>query len=528
MEVTPPAKQQPPVPTAATEPTAAKPPAMVRDYWPRYKKRAIILTVTMQIISTIAIGCALIAGGVTAPTITFWITLIAVLATSIGVNILLLTQLLEPLKNIASALTHVSGEPNAAVPPNPNAKHFESDGFKPLLQLIYQLAADGGKSTVATDSAQNVDVAAALDNSSTGLIFLDTKHTIIYANHAAPIHADPTGQKVIDLIFEGGDTLEAWLKECEERAVHAEHAWRRVPDKLVGEEGRRIFDVNASYEKGSQAEVIITLFERTGEYQPEDDSLDFIAFAAHELRGPITVIRGYLDVLGDELQPVLQPDQTELLNRLVVSANRLSGYINNILNASRYDRRHLKVHLEEDTIASIYDTIKDDMELRAKSQNRLLSVSLPTDLPAIAADRASISEVLGNLIDNAIKYSNEGGVVNVSAKLDGDMVKVAVADNGIGMPGNVVSNLFHKFYRSHRSRETVAGTGIGLYISKAIVESHAGTIAVRSEEGKGSIFEFSLPTYASVADKLKASQGSNESLIDRGGSWIKNHAMFRG
>lgn len=530
MEVTPQAEKQAatPAPVAPNNPAAAKPPAMVRDYWPRYKKRAIILTVTMQIISTIAIGCALIAGGVTTLTIAFWITLIAVLATSIGINILLLTQLLEPLKNLASALTHVSDEPNAVAPPNPNAKHFERDGFKPLLQLIYQLAADGGKPTAATDSTQTVDIAAALDNSSTGLIFLNARREIIYANHAAPVHTDPSGQKLIDLVFEGDDSFENWLKQCEERAVHAEHSWRRVPDKLVGEEGRRIFDINASYEKGSQAEVIITLFEKTGEYQPEDDSLDFIAFAAHELRGPITVIRGYLDVLGDELQPVLQPDQTELLNRLVVSANRLSGYINNILNASRYDRRHLKVHLQEDSIAGIYDTIKDDMQLRAKSQNRLLNVQFPADLPTIAADRPSISEVLGNLIDNAIKYSNEGGVVNVSARVDGDTVRVAVADNGIGMPGNVVANLFHKFYRSHRSRETVAGTGIGLYISKAIIESHGGTIGVRSEEGKGSIFEFSLPTYASVADKLKASQGSNESLIDRGGSWIKNHAMFRG
>jgi signal transduction histidine kinase len=97
------------------------------------------------------------------------------------------------------------------------------------------------------------------------------------------------------------------------------------------------------------------------------------------------------------------------------------------------------------------------------------------------------------------------------------------------MPGNVVSNLFHKFYRSHRSRETVSGTGIGLYISKAIVESHGGKIGVRSAEGEGSTFTFSLPIYSTVAGKLQAGNNSNESLIDRGdGSWIKNHAMFRG
>jgi signal transduction histidine kinase len=132
-------------------------------------------------------------------------------------------------------------------------------------------------------------------------------------------------------------------------------------------------------------------------------------------RGPITVIRGYLDVLEEELDSVLAPDQHELFRRLTVSANRLSGYINNILNTSRYDRRHLKVHLAEDSLAGIYETIKDDMELRAHAQNRLLTVVIPADLPTIAADRASISEVMGNLIDNAIKYSNEGGAINVTA-----------------------------------------------------------------------------------------------------------------
>ena len=147
---------------------------------------------------------------------------------------------------------------------------------------------------------------------------------------------------------------------------------------------------------------------------------------------------------------------------------------------------------------------------------------------AICADTASLSEVFGNLIDNAIKYSNEGGAITVSAASKGDMVEFSVEDHGIGMPGSVVSNLFQKFYRSHRSRETVAGTGIGLYISKAIVESHGGTIAVRSEDGHGSTFTVSLPSYKTVADKLKQDNNGNELLISREGSWIKNHTMYRG
>ena len=212
----------------------------------------------------------------------------------------------------------------------------------------------------------------------------------------------------------------------------------------------------------------------------------------------------------------------------MVSANRLSGYINNILNVAKFDRHHLSIHLAEDSLADIYGSIADDMQLRASTQHRLLNISIPSDLPTIAADRSSISEVISNLIDNAIKYSFEGGTVSVSAEQKGDVIEVSVADNGVGMPPSVVKNLFHKFYRSHRSRETVSGTGIGLYICKAFIESHGGHITARSKENEGSVFSFTVPVYAAVKDKLLEDGQLNRNLIRQGGGWIKNHAMYRG
>ena len=221
-----------------------------------------------------------------------------------------------------------------------------------------------------------------------------------------------------------------------------------------------------------------------------------------------------------------------LFERLTVSANRLSGYINNILNTSRYDRRHLQLRLKEDSIRSIYSTIADDMRMRASSQNRLLNVNLPGDLPTVAADHSSISEVMSNLIDNAIKYSNPGGTIDISAKKEGDYVAVSVTDRGIGMPESVIKNLFRKFYRSHRSRETVAGTGMGLYIAKAIVDSHGGTISVKSIDGEGSTFTFTIPTYESIKNRLLSTDGTNVDIINEknnnSDAFINNHAMFRG
>lgn len=511
-----------------TKPT--KRPATVRDYWPRFRRYAISMTILMQIVGTLAVASALLFTEVLYPTVTFWIILSAILAGTVGINLLLMSILTTPLKNLASALTHVSGEPSSIPLPQPNARHYERDGFKPLLQLIYHLGAEEEDRTNEDNKKKtHTDFAAAMETTSAGFMILNAKEEILYANSKAPVRAEPGGIVGFDLYFDETPTLSDWIKECEEHAVSATHTWQRVTNKLPGEEGRKLYDMTASYKKGSSAEVVIVLFERTDKYMPEEEDLEFISFAAHELRGPITVVRGYLDVLSDELGDTLDANQKELLERLTVSANRLSSYVNNILNASRYDRRHLKVYLRDESIASIYDSINDDMSLRASSQNRLLSVHFPDDLPTVAADRASISEVLSNLIDNAIKYSNEGGVVNVTAKTEGDFVAVSVEDHGIGMPSHVVSNLFHKFYRSHRSRETVAGTGIGLYICKAIVESHGGKIEVRSTEGRGSTFTFSLPIYSTVADKLRSAQGSNEDLIERNeGGWIKNHAMYRG
>jgi signal transduction histidine kinase len=521
-----------------------EPQKLAKDFWPHFNRGIALLIVVIQLLILAALAALLyFVGFFNDNPLAFAGTLVAQTILGVIASAIVYRFVARPVKDLLAAIIHVSGEPTATTPPNPNDERFARSGFKQVLQTIYELASSdtpvkpiasaASASTVIAAAPQPVTspgqlIETALNETVCGFVVMNHERKITFSNKAAPVNIDQNGVASLGLLFNGTDTLDAWLDECDKTAVHAEHTWSRVPDRLPDDENRRFFDVIASYDKGAESEVVITLVDRTSQYNIGEQELDFIAFAAHELRGPITVIRGYLDVLEDELKDVLKDDQEELFRRLTVSANRLSGYINNILNTSRYDRRHLKMHLEETSVASVYDTIKDDMQLRANAQNRLLSVTIPEGLPAIAADTASLSEVFGNLIDNAIKYSNEGGTINFSAGVKGDLVEISVEDHGIGMPGNVVSNLFQKFYRSHRSRETVAGTGIGLYISKAIVESHGGTISVRSEEGKGSTFIVSLPTFASVADKLKAGDNSNEGLIEQNAGWIKNHSMYRG
>lgn len=519
-----------------------------KDFLPYFKRAIVTTIIASQLIGLLVVAAILyMFEFFDTNLIAFVGILVAVAILGTVSSIAVYTLASRPVKDLLAAVMHVSGDITATTPPNPNSYRFEQSGFKDVLQTIYKLASNRGNGeeaspvlssapalspeTAATTLAikpANAMLEAALNNTICGFIVMNSERKITFANKAAPMTVKTDGTSSLSLLFNGQETLDSWLEECERSAVHAERVWSRIPDKLPEEEGRRFFDVIASYQKGAESEVVLTLIDRTKIYEVGEQELDFIAFAAHEIRGPITVIRGYLDVLEDELKDVLQDDQHELFHRLTVSANRLSGYINNILNTSRYDRRHLKVHLVETTVAAVYDTIQDDMNLRARAQNRMLAVSFPADLPTIAGDPASLSEVFGNLIDNAIKYSNEGGAINVTAAQKGNTVEISIQDHGIGMPASVIGSLFQKFYRSHRSRETVAGTGIGLYISKAIIESHGGNISVRSEDGRGSTFIVSLSTFASVADKLKAGNNSNEGLIEQGSGWIKNHSMYRG
>lgn len=515
----------------------------IDQFYPKFRARAIYVVLGFEIfIGLIAAATyiVLLAGDIGKP-----LEHLTISGAVFGFLQLILTPFIvayvsEPAKLIAEAVVHVSQQDSTVKPPNINLARHERSGLKALVQIIYDLAlgtqptaapaAAAPYAQTAAVTAMPAELAAQLlELMPCGVAALNSRREVIFANQLAPTLINSDQKRSLELIFDNGDTLENWLTECEASKVRDQKSWSRVANRLPDDPERRQYDVIASYQKASPvADTVLLFIDRTSAYAPAQEDMDFIALAAHELRGPITVIRGYLDILDSELQPLLQPDQKELIDRLNVSANRLSGYVNNILNVSRYDRRHLQLHLHEDRIENIFSSLIDDLAMRARTQNRLLSVDIPPGLPTVAADRASVSEVIANLVDNAIKYSSEGGQIIVRASVKGDFVEVTVQDFGIGIPGAIMGNLFNKFYRSHRSRQSVSGTGLGLYISKAIIESHGGTIWARSTEGRGSTFGFSLPIYSTVADKLLRSNSANEGIIESSNGWIKNHAMYRG
>ncbi|MFZ1812693.1 MAG: HAMP domain-containing sensor histidine kinase [Candidatus Saccharimonadales bacterium] len=486
------------------------------QFFPRHRRHILLLGGIVLILVNIPIVAVMALSG---QTVALILAIIGVVLQA-GVMYFVLLRAMLPLDFIARTIVKISGQPNDVIPPHINEPQHEVSGLKAMVQTIYDRTV-----SAPTTEPTSSDLADTLP---CGIICLDQNREITYTNKRAPVVKNAEGATVLKLLFDDSDSLMMWLDFVEEQKVSADKIWQRIADAGADRPERRLYDVIAYYEKDAPGgvETRIVTIDRTTTYSDDQDAVDFISVAAHELRGPITVIRGYLDVLLSEIGPLLKGDQKELVERLDVSASRLSGYVNNILNVAKYDRSHLKLHLNEDRLIDIYATVADDLQLRATTQNRLLSVAIPHDLPTIAADRNSLTEVLANLVDNAVKYSHEGGQITVTAAVDGNFVRCSVTDKGIGIPTSVMSGLFTKFYRSHRSRSSVAGTGLGLYISKAIITSHGGQIGVSSKEGEGSVFSFTVPIYSTVADKLLASNNGNEDIIQSSAGWIKNHSKI--
>lgn len=366
-----------------------------------------------------------------------------------------------------------------------------------------------------------------------GVFALDRDKNIILFNNAAAqitgLNVDSViGQHINDVLpFMQNKKLiiSQWVDECQGMDMQRKN-WQNVTVSSYTDQDLPL-NVEALYlgTDPSGIRTLVTFNNRTEEQQIEDMKVDFVALAAHELRTPVTVIKGYLEILDNEIGSDLDPEYREFIRKLEVSASQLAGSINNILHVSHIEHGELNLQLEVSDWKEIINDIVEELNKKAATQGKSVVTDIQDDLPQVSVDRVSITEVLNNLIDNAIKYSDRGQEVKVRVTADrkAGILSTEVIDQGVGMPSNTIDKLFTKFYRSHRTRTSHRGTGLGLYMSKEIVEAHGGRVHVESKEGEGSTFGFDLPTVASQDGE------SDNSNITRGvHGWIKNHSLYRG
>lgn len=222
----------------------------------------------------------------------------------------------------------------------------------------------------------------------------------------------------------------------------------------------------------------------------------FISVAAHELRTPLTSIYGFLELLQDSGDDNLTAEQQEHLSWIESSTERLLVTLNELLDAARIDSDRLELVLRPIPIDQVVEEALYELEPRLSARRQRLDVDMPADLPQALCDATRMEQVVGHLLSNASKFTPEGGVValQVRSATSGEFLCLSVADQGNGIEKHEESHLFERFYRGEQVRKNgTAGAGLGLYITRSLVELHGGEIWYESRPGQGSTFHVTVP-----------------------------------
>ncbi|MBI5458003.1 hypothetical protein HY971_04755 [Candidatus Kaiserbacteria bacterium] len=222
---------------------------------------------------------------------------------------------------------------------------------------------------------------------------------------------------------------------------------------------------------------------------------NFIGVAAHQLRTPLSAIKWTLGLLIDDTADNLTPEQKGLLLKSFEHNERIIGLINEMLVVARIESGNIQLKLTPIHIEDLIESTMIDFENQAKARKvELVFERPPTHIPLVSVDPEQIRGVIQNLLENALRYTPDGGSVHALATVVNGMAQIAVKDSGIGIPEGQRSSIFNKFFRADNAVKRHAdGSGLGLFIAKNIIEKHGGTLTFTSTEGRGTTFYFTLP-----------------------------------
>lgn len=443
---------------------------------------------------------------------------------------------LQPLQAIWQAVLHLSPTDHGIAAPKIENLKLGQDLVTSLTSQIYQLYDMAKEVAVAQKNDNGLSTNFVAQNLPLPLIVLDNSQTIIFANDVASKYiGTPVSElmgkniyMVLDMAFPSENTFDSWLKKAQTTSATAVNSWERVRLNVRDNHPTLLFDLAAYYNRDNseRMETFMVLFDHTKQYSQDEQAVSFIALSVHELRTPLTMLRGYIEVFEEEFKNQANPEMQDFMLKMKSSAEQLTAFVNNILNVARVDNDQLQLQLQEADWQPVLQNAIDAITLRAKVRGVSLELVIAPNLPKVGVDSLSIREVINNLIDNAIKYSGNSKLIKIDAHLTQDgLVETTVQDFGLGISTSIVPNLFTKFYRDHRNRAQIGGTGLGLYLCKAIVTAHGGNIWVRSKEGEGSSFGFTLLPFANLTEELKLS--GNKEIVRSAHGWIKNHSLYR-
>lgn len=258
----------------------------------------------------------------------------------------------------------------------------------------------------------------------------------------------------------------------------------------------------------------------TNEREVDRLKTEFVSLVSHELRTPLTSIKGFVDLLFELEVERLSADQIEFLTIVRNNVDRLVAIINDLLDISRIESGHLMLDWSEFDLKQTIAEVAQSFQPQLATKRQRLTVDVATSLPFILGDRARVLQILTNLVSNAHKYTPEGGEIAISARAEERFLAIDVADTGVGMTAEEIDQLFTKFFRArNRATQQAGGTGLGLTITRSLVEALGGQIDVTSQPGEGTTFHFTLLIAAGErrAEPIAMPWSQGEDDFDEGG-----------
>lgn len=315
---------------------------------------------------------------------------------------------------------------------------------------------------------------------------------------AVPIRTDKTTQGVLLL----GEKLSGDMYSAKDLQVF----------EIVAPELAMAIINSKSYEKIERFNITLRqeVKKATNELERKNEQLreldkakdEFISMASHQLRTPLTAIKGYLSMLLEGDAGEIKVSQYDFVNEAFQGANRMVGLINDLLNVSRMETGRFFLEPAEVDLDRVVQEEMKQLSNHAKEKKLTLKYEKKGKIPKVWADETKIRQVVMNFMDNAIYYTTKG---TVTIRLSADKVNVIyeVSDTGIGVPKSQQKNLFTKFYRADNARHVRPdGTGLGIYLAKKVVDDHGGELIFHSTEGKGSTFGFKFPLKSKLKTKM--------------------------
>jgi two-component system sensor histidine kinase SenX3 len=328
----------------------------------------------------------------------------------------------------------------------------------------------------------------ALDLLPIGIVIVDLKLNRRVRNNAA---AAMTGVRYVDILVD--QAVDAMIDE-----IKIAKSGNRILEAVAGT--TRYFKISGQAMDDQRG--IVTVEDITEKSRINTVQTDFVANLSHELKTPIGAVAALADSLSGETETEVV---WRLAERIVTESHRMSRIVDDLLDLSRVEFGGTEEWTDID-LATVLVEVVSTNQYAAKRQGLGLSLTGSAEL-LVRGDRSQLISVFSNLVDNAIKYSEIGGIVNVSSTIKGEEIMVSVTDHGIGIAERDQKRIFERFYRVDKARSrATGGTGLGLSIVRHIVLEHGGAIDIKSEEGVGSTFTVRLPRVAVKTKDLAKNQ----------------------